>query len=137
MIKAIRNHRDLLDEKQRLKSLLAVQKNQLHADWLAIEEELEPATKIFKTVGMFTSTKSDNPLMKMGLDFGIDTLLRKTLFRKAGLLAKLGLPILVRNFTANLIDKKEGNGFWENIKAMLKSKNGKATPSATDPSHVS
>lgn len=130
MIKPIRTHRDLLDEKQRLKSLLAVQKNQVRADWLSLEEELEPATKLFGAVGLFTSKKSDNPLMKMGLDLGIDMLLRKTLFRKAGFLARLGMPILVRNLATNLFDKKESGGFWKGVQSLLKGKNGQSIATA-------
>lgn len=124
MIKPIRNHRDLLEEKARLKSLLQAQKQLVKQDWMEIEESLEPATKIFKTVGMFTSTKSDNPLMKLGLDLGIDMLLRRTFFKNAGLITKLGAPMLLRNLATNLFDKK-GGSVIDGIKSFLNgSKNG-------------
>ncbi len=124
MINPIRTHRDLLEEKARLKSLLVIQKNQVRHDWMGIEEELEPATKLVGSLGMFTSAKSNNPLLKLGLDLGIDMLLRRTLFRGTGLLTRLGAPILVRNLATNLFDKK-GPGLWKGIQSLLKGKNGK------------
>ncbi|KYP15237.1 hypothetical protein [Flavihumibacter sp. CACIAM 22H1] len=124
MINPIRTHRDLLEEKARLKSLLVIQKNQLRQDWMGIEEALEPATKFVGSLGMFTSTKSTNPLLKLGLDLGIDVLLRRTLFKNTGLLTRLGAPILVRNLATNLFDKK-GAGLWKGIQSLLKGKNGK------------
>ncbi|WP_290797760.1 hypothetical protein [Flavihumibacter sp. UBA7668] len=126
MINPIRTHRDLLEEKARLKSLLVIQKNQVRQDWMGIEEELEPATKLVGSLGMFTSTKSNNPLLKLGLDLGIDILLRRTLFKNTGLLTRLGAPILVRNLATNLFDKK-GSGIWKGIQSLLSGKNGKET----------
>jgi hypothetical protein len=105
MTNPIRNHDDLLAEKARLKSLLLVQKNQFRRSWEGIEEELEPATKLLGSLSLFSSKKSDNPLLKLGMDLGIDMVMRKTLFRQAGLLTRLGAPILVRNLVSNLFDK--------------------------------
>jgi hypothetical protein len=126
MINPIRNHTDLLAEKARLKSLLLIQKNQLRRSWEGIEEELEPATKFLGSLSLFSSKKSDNPLLKMGLDLGIDMVMRKTLFRQAGLLTKLGAPILVRNLVSNLFDKK-GAGLLAGIKSIFKGRKRKAT----------
>jgi hypothetical protein len=119
MTNPIRNHDDLLAEKARLKSLLLVQKNQLRRSWEGIEEELEPATKLLGSLSLFSSKKSDNPLLKLGMDLGIDMVMRKTLFRQAGLLTRLGAPILVRNLVSNLFDKK-GAGLLAGIKSIFK-----------------
>lgn len=123
MIKPIRNHDDLLQEKARLKSLLLVQKNQLRQDWEAIEEEFKPVEKIVNSISLFTSKKADNPLLKLGVDLGIDMLLRRTLFRKTGFLTRMGAPILVRNLATNLFDKK-ASGFWSGVKSFFSHKNG-------------
>jgi len=126
MTNPIRNHNDLLAEKARLKSLLLVQKNQLRRSWEGIEEELEPATKMLGSLSLFSSKKSDNPLLKLGMDLGIDMVMRKTLFRQAGFLTRLGAPILVRNLVSNLLDKK-GAGLLAGIKSIFKGKNENAT----------
>ncbi|MBU7578163.1 MAG: hypothetical protein KAF40_08895 [Flavihumibacter sp.] len=130
MTNPIRNHDDLLAEKARLKSLLLVQKNQLRHSWEGIEEELEPATKFLGSLSLFSSRKSDNPLLKLGLDLGIDMVMRKTLFRQAGLLTRLGAPILVRNLVSNLFDKN-GAGLLAGIKSIFRGKkeNASAVPS--------
>jgi hypothetical protein len=129
MTNPIRNHDDLLAEKARLKSLLLVQKNQLRRSWEGIEEELEPATKFLGSLSLFSSRKSDNPLLKLGLDLGIDMVMRKTLFRQAGLLTRLGAPILVRNLVSNLFNKK-GAGLLAGIKSIFRGKeNASAVPS--------
>lgn len=130
MTNPIRNHDDLLAEKARLKSLLLVQKNQLRHSWEGIEEELEPATKFLGSLSLFSSRKSDNPLLKLGLDLGIDMVMRKTLFRQAGLLTRLGAPILVRNLVSNLFNKN-GAGLLAGIKSIFRGKkaNASAVPS--------
>lgn len=127
MINPIRNHNDLLAEKARLKSLLLVQKNQVRRSWEGIEEELEPATKFLGSLSLFSSKRSDNPLLKLGLDLGIDMVMRKTLFRQAGILTRLGAPILVRNLVSNLFDKK-GAGLLAGIKSIFQGK--KENPTA-------
>lgn len=126
MTNPIRNHDDLLAEKARLKSLLLVQKNQLRHSWEGIEEELEPATKFLGSLSLFSSKKSDNPLLKLGMDLGIDMVMRKTLFRQAGFLTRLGAPILVRNLVSNLLDKK-GAGLLAGIKSIFKGRKEKTT----------
>ncbi len=130
MTNPIRNHNDLLAEKARLKSLLLVQKNQLRRSWEGIEEELEPATKLLGSLSLFSSKKSDNPLLKLGMDLGIDMVMRKTLFRQAGFLTRLGAPILVRNLVSNLLDKK-GAGLLAGIKSIFKGKKENATAVAS------
>ncbi|MCF1715217.1 hypothetical protein L0U88_11325 [Flavihumibacter sp. RY-1] len=130
MINPIRNHDDLLAEKARLKSLLLVQKNQLRRSWEGIEEELEPATKLLGSLSLFSSKKSDNPLLKLGMDLGIDMVMRKTLFRQAGFLTRLGAPILVRNLVSNLLDNK-GAGLLAGIKSIFKGKKENATAVAS------
>lgn len=130
MINPIRNHDDLLAEKARLKSLLLVQKNQLRRSWEGIEEELEPATKLLGSLSLFSSKKSDNPLLKLGMDLGIDMVMRRTLFRQAGFLTRLGAPILVRNLVSNLLDKK-GAGLLAGIKSIFKGKKENATAVAS------
>ena len=126
MTNPIRNHNDLLAEKARLKSLLLVQKNQLRRSWEGIEKELEPATKLLGSLSLFSSKKSDNPFLKLGMDLGIDMVMRRTLFRQAGFLTRLGAPILVRNLVSNLLDKK-GAGLLAGIKSILKGKKENAT----------
>ncbi len=130
MIKPIRNHSDLLEEKARLKNLLAIQKVQLRNSWGGIEKEIEPATKFLGSLGMFSSKKSDNPLLKLGLDLGIDMVMRKTLFRQAGFLTRLGAPILVRNLVSNLFDKK-GAGLLAGLKSVFIKKNTTTTVPAS------
>lgn len=130
MTNPIRNHDDLLAEKARLKSLLLVQKNQLRRSWEGIEEELEPATKLLGSLSLFSSKKSDNPLLKLGMDLGIDMVMRRTLFRQAGFLTRLGAPILVRNLVSNLLDKK-GAGLLAGIKSIFKGKKENATAIAS------
>ena len=130
MTNPIRNHNDLLAEKARLKSLLLVQKNQLRRSWEGIEKELEPATKLLGSLSLFSSKKSDNPLLKLGMDLGIDMVMRRTLFRQAGFLTRLGAPILVRNLVSNLLDKK-GAGLLAGIKSIFKGKKENATAVAS------
>lgn len=92
---------ELVAERKRLESDLHNQKTYLRTQVLEVREKLAPITKVLAFFARF-GQNGQSPaahLLKMGSTFGIDLLVKSKL-RKAGWLARLVLP-LVMKFTAN------------------------------------
>lgn len=126
MNSAIHSYEELQHEKIRLEGLLRIQKEQLRTDIGLLKKQLEPATAILRTVGMFTGSKNADGksntkpgLLKLGLDLGIDLLLRGTVFRKAGFVTRMAMPVLLRNFSSNIASGK-GKGLFQSIKNIFR-----------------
>jgi hypothetical protein len=124
----IHTHDDLQNEKDRLEGLLKIQKEQLKTDFGLLKKQLEPASAILRTVGMFTGSRiadgksnSKPGLLKLGLDLGIDLLLRGTIFNKAGFVTRMAMPVLLRNFSSNVASGK-GKGLFQSIKNIFSRK---------------
>ena len=128
MNSVIHTHDDLQHEKDRLEGLLKIQKEQLKTDFGLLKKQLEPASAILRTVGMFTGNRiadgksnSKPGLLKLGLDLGIDLLLRGTIFNKAGFVTRMAMPVLLRNFSSNVASGK-GKGLFQSIKNIFSRK---------------
>ncbi|KIC96330.1 hypothetical protein [Flavihumibacter solisilvae] len=128
MNSVIHTHDDLQHEKNRLEGLLKIQKEQLKTDFGLLKKQLEPASAILRTVGMFTGSRnadgksnSKPGLLKLGLDLGIDLLLRGTIFNKAGFVTRMAMPVLLRNFSSNVASGK-GKGLFQSIKNIFSRK---------------
>jgi len=124
----IHSYDELQHEKIRLEGLLRIQKEQLRTDFGLLKKQLEPASALLHTVGMFTGIKnadgksnSKPGLLKLGLDLGIDLLLRGTVFRKAGIITRMAAPVLLRNFSSNFAAGK-GKGLFQSIRNIFSRK---------------
>ncbi|GAO42416.1 hypothetical protein [Flavihumibacter petaseus] len=107
----ITNIQELQVEKERLTRLLEVQKAAIREDFELLRHQLEPAGKLINTVGNITGNGVARPLLKMGLGAGLDWLLGRTLFKKAGLVTGVAIPFLLRNATNGTITNKIRNVF--------------------------
>ena len=124
----INSYDELQHEKIRLEGLIKIQKEQLRTDFGLLKKQLEPASALLRTVGMFTGSKNADGksnakpgLLKMGLDLGIDLLLRGTIFRKAGFVTRMAAPVLLRNFSTNIAAGK-GKGLFQSIRNIFSRK---------------
>lgn len=125
MNKIISSYDELQHEKVRLQGLLQLQKDQLRADVGLLKKQLQPANAVLQTLGLFTGsrrqedgTPKQSGLLKLGLELGIDVLLRRTLFRKAGFVARMAMPVLMRNFSTNLVNGK-GKGLANTLRSIF------------------
>jgi hypothetical protein len=96
-------YNELLEEKARLQNLLKAQKEIIQLDITEIKNELKPATRVLKFVGKVGDTSKANPLLGFAVGMGTDILLRRFLFKKAGWIAKLVLPFVVRNASSRIL----------------------------------
>lgn len=120
----ITTYEDLLQEKQRLKQKLVLQKATFSHDWAVLKEKLSPVEKVAGIVKNLTTPDTRNPLVNTGLNLTIDVLLRNFYMSGIGWLPKLVVPFILKNVSSNLVNKK-GKSIFRSLKSLV-SKNGKA-----------
>ncbi len=125
MENSILHYKDLEAEKLRLINLVEMNKQVLRADMDRLRQQLEPAGKLLQTVGKFSGNGAAKPLVRAGIGLGIDLLLGRTLFKKAGWLGRLALPLVV-GAVAGKMGKRKSGGWLPGITRLFQ-KNGKNT----------
>lgn len=120
----ITTYEDLLQEKQRLKQKLTLQKADFNHHLSVLKHKLSPVEKVAGVVKNLTTPDTRNPLLNTGLNLTIDLLLRGFYMSRMGWLPKLVVPFVLKNLSSNLVNKK-GKGFLKTFKSLI-GKNGKA-----------
>jgi hypothetical protein len=102
---------DLAVEKQRLQQRLELLKRDMNSEVVEIKEKFKPLVKI---VSFLTGTPTNGngevkpstktSLLKMGANLGVDLLVGSKL-KKAGWLARLVVPPLLRKISSTVINK--------------------------------
>lgn len=103
MITKINTYEDLVQEKQRLQSLLQVQKQIIREDIEDIKEELQPIKVAMSAVGKITSRDPGNWAMNFAGNKLIDLVVKKLILRKAGWLTKIAVPFFLKNVSSHVI----------------------------------
>src|SRR6187200_1914820 len=88
----------LREEKRRLRLHAQTLEGNLKSDWSNVKESLAPANMLFKTFNNSVSGVKPN-LLNETMNTGIDLILRRLILRNRGILIKLIVPYLVKNFT--------------------------------------
>lgn len=107
MINQITSYKELLQEKARLKLLLAEQELQIKEDWQLIKEDLKPVVLIGATVRKLLTRKAGISAAHLGINLFADTFIRKVLLARTGWLIRFLVPFLVKNYASNLVDEPE------------------------------
>ena len=110
-MKKISNLHDLAAEKQRLKQKLALLKRDMSSEVTEIKQKVAPILKIvaFLTGGTAVTAAAVNgshktSLLKAGANLGVDLLVGSKL-KKAGWLAKMLVPPLLRGISSTVINR--------------------------------
>lgn len=108
-MKKISNLHDLLAEKQRLKQKLELLKRDMNAEVTEIKEKVKPVLRIiaFLTGGTAVAAATNghkSSLLKAGANLGVDLLVGSKL-KKAGWLAKMIVPPLLRGISSSVINR--------------------------------
>ena len=102
MNSTIRSYNDLLEEQERLRSQLKVQKEQIREDLTEIKEEFKPVLKLVRIVGKFTNSETRNSaLVTTGSSLAVDLLAKK--FLAGNLLTRLFLPPMLKNVSSHML----------------------------------
>jgi len=112
MTNRITSYQDLLDEKERLQSLLKAQKEIIHADFREIKEELAPVRSAITFAGKLVSRDTGgNIVLNMGANTLIDLVVKKLILGRAGWIMKTIVPFLMKNYSSHFISDNKGSIF--------------------------
>lgn len=110
-------------EKRRLRQKSFALEGQIKNEWGNVKESLAPVNLVMNSFRQSVSGVKPN-LLNETMNAGIDVLLRRILLRNRGLLVKLIVPYLVKNFTGNYI-KNHRTDILSWFRAKLSSMFGK------------
>jgi hypothetical protein len=127
----IRTYEDLLREEQRLRHQLKLQEVQIRQDLFSFKENIEPVKKVYDTVHKVFTRDNRVPFFNLGLELGIDVVLRRFLLAKAGWFTKIVVPYLVKNYSSHIIGEEKRKQLLKKIQeifAKLRPKPSEAPP---------
>jgi hypothetical protein len=109
MNKRIQSYNDLLEEKQRLQSLLKWQKEELREDFREIKEDLKPVRSALSFAGKLVTRDNNNWVLNAGVNSLIDLVLKKVVLSRTGWFTKFIVPFLMKNYSSHVIADKKGS----------------------------
>jgi hypothetical protein len=116
----IKTYEDLEAEEKRLEALLYSHKENIKDNFEEVKKGLNPFRQAAETARrLFTRDKS-NPMMKFGLDLGVDVLVRKFLLAKAGWFTKIIVPFFIKNYSTHFVTQYKKSKFLQKIWSYFK-----------------
>lgn len=115
----IRTYDELLQEEQRLQAVLKTQEDLIRLDLVAFKENLEPVKKVYDKVQKLFTRDNRVPFFNMGLEMGIDILLRRFLLAKAGWFAKTLVPYFVKNYSSHILGEEKRKAIIRKIQEVF------------------
>jgi hypothetical protein len=103
MINQITSYKELLQEKARLKTLLAEQELLIKEDWHLLKQNMKPVVLIGTTIRKLFTRKAGITAAHLGINFLADGFIRKVLLARTGWLIRLLVPFLIKNYASHLI----------------------------------
>ncbi|MBO9199277.1 MULTISPECIES: hypothetical protein [Niastella] len=107
MTKQISSYKELLEEKARLKLLLAEQEMLIKEDWHLIKEDLRPFTIAGSTLRNLLTRKATTSAMQLGVNLFADGFVKKVLLGNTGWITKMVIPFFIKNFASHITDEPE------------------------------
>jgi hypothetical protein len=105
MINQITNYKELLQEKARLKGVLAEQELQIKNDWAVIKEDLRPFTHVTTTIRNLLTRKATMSAMQLGVNIFADGFVKKVLLSNTGWIIRTLVPFFIKNYASHLSDE--------------------------------
>jgi hypothetical protein len=115
----IKCYEDLLQERIRLESDLAIQGAQVRQDVALLREELKPVRTAIAFAGKFVSNDKNNPLLSIGVDMLGDLFFKNLLFARSGFLTKHIAPFLLKNLSAKFLSRN-GDGILDMLSEKIR-----------------
>jgi len=115
----IKNYKDLLAEEQRLQQVLKSQETLIREDLVSLKENLEPIKKVYDQVHKVFTRDNRVPVFNVGLELGIDMLLRRFIVARAGWFAKTFVPYVVKNYASHIIGEEKRKAIIKKIEELF------------------
>lgn len=109
MSKKIQTYQDLLEEQDKMETLLKAQKELLRLDLQQLKSEMRPALGAVKTVGKLFTRDKDHSVLGLGTERLIDFVFQRFVLNRAGWLARFVVPILVKNLSSHVVAENRDN----------------------------
>lgn len=122
----ISSYEDLLQEQQRLRMQLNVQKAELNGRIRAVKEKLAPVGTILAAVGGITALGAKNPIVTSGIGLAVDMFVKKRLFKNSGFITGILGSFLLRNVASKVVAGTAGVLIGNLIKNLAARKSRKA-----------
>lgn len=126
----IKNYKDLLAEEQRLQQVLKSQETLIRQDLMSLKENLEPIKKVYDQVHKVFTRDNRVPVFNVGLELGIDMLLRRFILARAGWFAKTFVPYIVKNYASHIIGEEKRKAIIKKIEELFNKIRPKASKQA-------
>src|SRR5438105_7185865 len=114
----VTTYEELLREKERLELQLQVHKAAVKTHVAEIKRKLNPITNAIHFMTNFGAPAIGNSLMGTGIGLSMELLIRKIFFSKTGWVMKMVAPILIKNFSANMLTKNKRT-LLKKVKSIL------------------
>jgi hypothetical protein len=114
-----KTYQDLLREEQRLQQVLKHQEILIREDLVSMKENLEPIKKVYDQVHKVFTRDNRVPIFNIGLELGIDVLLRRFLLTRAGWVTKTFVPYLVKNYASHIIGEEKRKAIIKKIEELF------------------
>jgi hypothetical protein len=114
----VTSYEELIREKERLELQLEVHKTAIRGHVADIKKKLDPVRKVFHFFSNFTAPPATNTLVGTGLGLSLELLIRKLFFARTGWITKMLGPVLLKNFSANML-KKNKNTLVKKVKSFF------------------
>ena len=116
----IKTYEDLEAEEKRLQALLYSHRENIKDSFEGVKKGLNPFRQAMDTAKkLFTRDKS-NPMMKFGLDLGVDVLIRRFLLAKAGWFTKIIVPFFIKNYSTHFVGQYKKSKLLQRIWSYFK-----------------
>lgn len=112
---SIKTYQDLEAEEKRLQALLYSHKENIKDSFIAVKHGLNPFKQAVDTAKRLFSRDKSNPLMKFGVDLGVDVLIRRLLLAKAGWFTKIIVPFFVKNYSTHFVKQYKKSKLLQKI----------------------
>jgi hypothetical protein len=129
----IRTYEHLLQEEQRLKQQLKSQELVIRQDLMGMKENFEPVRKVYDTVHKVFTRDNRVPVFNIGLEIGIDMLLRRFILARAGWFAKTFVPYIIKNYSSHIIGEEKRRAVVKKIQDLF----NKIRPRKSNPASAS
>ncbi len=129
----IKNYEDLLQEQQRLVSLLKTQESFIRVDIAGVKEGLKPFGRAMNVVNKMATRDNTAPVLNFGLEMGIDLLVRRVLLARAGWFTKVVVPFLVKNYSSHILGEDKRLALFTKVRGFFQKIRPSAAPSRPRP----
>ncbi|WP_162944898.1 hypothetical protein [Flavisolibacter nicotianae] len=115
----IKTYEDLLQEEQRLTAQLASYKEVIREDITGLKASLNPVKRVVAGAKNLFTFDDNGPLLNFGLKFGTDVFLRKLLLGRAGWIAKVVVPYVIKNYASHLITEGQRKAVAKTVSNLV------------------